>query len=81
MTFSFGFSGDDIDETVDQDVPVIGHAQAGLDQQSVEEAPLLPVRQHDLRELVGFHVSFFNIYRVSVNSVGKWNSRKANLII
>lgn len=53
MAFSFNFGGEDIDETVDRDVPIL---DAPLESHSVneEQAPLVNVRQHDLRELVGF---------------------------
>ena len=55
MAFSFNFGGEDIDQTVDQDVPILD-APLQSNSANEEEAPLVDVRQHDLRELVGFAV-------------------------
>ncbi|THZ04073.1 hypothetical protein D6C95_03457 [Aureobasidium pullulans] len=50
MAFSFNFGGDDIDQTVDQDVPTLD-APSDMNATSEVQAPLVNVMQHDLRQL------------------------------
>lgn len=58
MAFSFNFGGDDIDESMDQDVdvPAIDNSAVGGNAAQSEQAP--PVVQHDLRQLVGLDLVF-----------------------
>lgn len=56
MSFSFNFSGDDIDESIDQNEDVSmngGDAVAGAGAETAAEAVMVEVKQHDLREMVG----------------------------
>lgn len=60
MSFSFNFSGDDIDDSIDRNEneeicmnasdTVVGEAGA---EPAADEAVLVEVKQHDLREMVG----------------------------
>jgi protein-histidine N-methyltransferase len=50
MAFSFNFGGDDIDQTVDQDIPIQDAASTDSHNTS-QPAPAVNVLQHDLREL------------------------------
>ena len=56
MSFSFNFSGDDIDESLDQsdDVQTNGGdpPQAGHEAPAAEAAKV-EIKQHDLKDLVG----------------------------
>lgn len=57
MSFSFNFSGEDIDESIDQNEHVSmngGDAVvAGAGAEPAAEAVVVEVKQHDLREMVG----------------------------
>jgi len=55
MAFSFGFSGDDIEE--DPDDMVVDTPQEPL-QSSGDAPPPIPARSHDLDELVGMRPRF-----------------------
>jgi protein-histidine N-methyltransferase len=49
MAFSFNFGGDDIDQTVDQDIPILD--APSTDSNTAQSAPPVNVLQHDLRQL------------------------------
>lgn len=59
MSFSFNFSGDDIDESIDQgnDVPD-SEGSSTMDNETAEPTALVEVKQHVLQDLVGRLVSF-----------------------
>lgn len=59
MSFSFNFSGEDIDESIDQgnDVPLNGGSST-LNNESAETTALVEVKQHVLQDLVGRRISF-----------------------
>ena len=62
MAFSFGFSGDDIEEDPNE---VQEQAQQHMSgEQSDALPPLIPAKTHDLDELVGW--SFYFLYSFSV---------------
>lgn len=58
MSFSFGFSGDDV---ADDHEPVAenGHAFTFTNAEPESQFAGLPAEEHDLKDLVGTHISFF----------------------
>jgi protein-histidine N-methyltransferase len=53
MAFSFGFSGDDIEEDPN-DIPQQNEQELG--QQTEDVPPPIPARTHDLDEMVGMRI-------------------------
>lgn len=58
MSFSFNFSGDDIDESIEQDSGA-GNVEGGAEVTVADTVPAVDVMRHDLRELVGLVSSCF----------------------